>query len=132
LSGDYQTRTLVTSDGMVSSPENVTYRSRIICLEAGFDVQAGAEFLAENDPCTVGFDDVDCPNSNATSTTNVGCNTTPTATRIYEETVSGDVRSIICNSYPNHIYRLKNNGVLDPVDHNFTMDATPELSTTVF
>ena len=128
-SGNYQTKTLIASDGAVTSPEHVEYRSKMICLEAGFDVQSGAEFLAEIDPCVIGFDDVDCPNSNATSITNVGCNTNPTATRIYDESVSNDVRTIVCNSYPNHIYRLKNNEILLPVDHAFSMDATPQLAT---
>ncbi|OJJ23084.1 hypothetical protein BKI52_01670 [marine bacterium AO1-C] len=79
-------------------------------------------------PTTItGITDADCPNDNSTSTTNTGCSTNPTITSQYNESVAGNVRTIVSNTYPNHKYSTTS--TLTPIDRTLTVDATPAIAT---
>lgn len=78
---------------------------------------------------TTGIADADCANDNSTSTTNIGCSTDPTTTSQYNESVAGDIRTIVSNSYPNHKYSVT--GTLTPIDRTLTVDATPSVATSI-
>lgn len=73
-----------------------------------------------------GISDADCPNDNNTSTTNTGCSTDPTTTSKYVESVTGDLRTIVSNTYPNHKYSTTS--TLVPIDRTLTVDATPTIA----
>ncbi len=48
----YQTANTINSDGIIYQGDNVSYYSNEISLNPGFEVQLGAEFLADIAPCT--------------------------------------------------------------------------------
>ncbi len=51
-SGNYQASNTITSDAQIMATENVIYGANTICLEDGFEVVLGGEFLGEINPCT--------------------------------------------------------------------------------
>ena len=67
--------------------------------------------------------DVDCPNDNSLSFTDVGCDTPPTEISLYEETIVNDKRSMDVNGYPNHHYHAKSD--VHPINTTYTVDAIP-------
>lgn len=80
-----------------------------------------------------GIGDDECPNSNTTSYTNIGCCATPAITGTYTETVNADIRSISSNNFPNHNYCYNRPAQApSPVNYSFTLDATPSVSNTTY
>ncbi len=78
-------------------------------------------------PIFFGINDTYCPNNNSTSTTNVGCDTSPTMASVYMESVATDVRTMTSNSYPNHDYKVRD-GTLNPMTNTYMVDATPSVA----
>jgi len=125
---DIYVKEYITSDQPLSA-DNATFQAGdSIVLKPGF------EFSGANGSLNIivancedsGIDDANCPNSNSTSYTNIGCCETPATTSMYTETVNNDIRSIATNNFPNHNYCY--NTVAQqpsPVNYNLTMDATP-------
>lgn len=129
--GDHQTEQEIYSNGVVQNMDTVVYAAEQIDLDTGFQVQLGAHFTAEIDPCQAGINDVHCPNDNSTSLTDIGCNKNPTVPNVYTESVSGATRTINSNNYPNHIYQLKQNDTIVPVSRVYEMPAEPMLAASV-
>lgn len=121
---------LIESSHVVSSQNARFWAEDCIELKGGFEF-SGEELTIEiKDNCIVtGIEDAQCSNSNATSTTNIGCCATPSLTSEYDETVSGTIRTIVTNNYPNHEYCLSN-GTLTPISRTFTISTEPTLNAT--
>lgn len=112
----------------VSSNEAIFQAGDCISLEPGFEFSGGTFEASIEDCLLTGIDDIDCPNSNATSQVNIGCCLTPTSPSVYIETASGDIRTISTNNFPNHDYcYANNNNIPSPTDMTFTIDLTPSL-----
>ncbi len=50
-SDTYQASNTIASTGVVANTDNVTFSANIICLDNGFEVELGGEFLGEINPC---------------------------------------------------------------------------------
>jgi hypothetical protein len=74
------------------------------------------------------IDPIVCSNDNSTSSNNIGCCRTPSSTNVFSETVTGDVRTINSNTYPNHEFCFAAT-IPTPTDHTFNLDATPTKAT---
>ncbi len=79
-----------------------------------------------------GIGDDQCPNDNSTNQDNWDCDRTPSVSNEYEETVSGDTRTIVTNGVPNHDFRsqLVDMGIteLSASTETYAIDATPALA----
>ena len=53
------------------------------------------------------MEDDPCPNDNTLSFSNVGCDTEPSETSLYNETINGDLRTLNVNGYPNHHFHSR-------------------------
>lgn len=70
-----------------------------------------------------------CTSDQSLSFKNIECDMEPSKTSKYTETVSGDVRKMVVNSYPNHKYYSKTS--FKPSEKTFTVDATPSKAKSV-
>ncbi len=118
----------VESTHVFEAPHLRFWASKAIELKPGFEYSAGHFEAAIEDCIELGIDDSQCQNSNATNTTNIGCCATPAVANEYSETISGALRIITSNNFPNHDYCYSNgNNQPSPVDRTFEVDAVPTL-----
>lgn len=70
-----------------------------------------------------------CGSDNSTSTTNIGCCSTPQYDNNVMEIEYDDVRMISTNNYPDHEFCYTNNAhIPEPKNYLLSMDATPQLA----
>lgn len=107
----------------------------VVTLVASDDVTPSSESSAtftitdDDEPSTGGGT---CTNDNSLNTTNTSCTMTPTVANSYIETVTGDVRTIVTNRVPDHMYgnqvpNFVTNGLTSTTE-TFELDATPTLA----
>lgn len=73
-----------------------------------------------------------CDNDNSTSQTNIGCDTQPSVTNEYQESTSGDVRTITTNTYPNHSFTAaRPDASVEAINRTYTVDATPGTASAI-
>ncbi len=116
----------IESNHELSGDNARLWASECIELVDGFEFSGNELEIKINDCQDSGIDDLNCPNDNTISQTNIGCCATPTIMSEYSETVSAEVRTIVSNNFPNHDY-CYNNNVPMPVNRTFSMDASPIL-----
>lgn len=119
------TATSVSITGLDASTD---YNGAIIAKDGnGGSTESTFNFTTESG--SSGISDADCPNDNSTNTIDIGCSTDPTVANQYSESVSGDIRTVTTNTYPNHKFSTRSPDVFVTVfDRTYTMDATPSIA----
>ena len=74
---------------------------------------------------------ITCSGDNSINTTDVGCDMQPTKPNEYSEVVSGDVRTITTNTYPNHEFSVRQGASVSEFARTYTLDATPSVAASV-
>lgn len=121
---------IVSSQHKISSQNARLWAGECIILEEGFEFD-GDELEIKINNCTVtGIDDNNCPNSNVTSQTNIGCCLPPDTNSEYEEIISSDLRIITSNNLPNHDHCYAGGNMPYPIMQSFQVDLTPTLAST--
>ncbi|MFT5617111.1 MAG: hypothetical protein ACI85I_000327 [Arenicella sp.] len=106
---------------------NMKKNSLFVFVIALFCLISCQEDISDSNDSGV-IDPITCSSDNSMSNTNIGCCRTPSSVNIYSETVTGDVRTINSNTYPNHEFCFAAT-VPIPTDHTFNLDATPTKAT---
>ncbi len=88
--------------------------------------------ITDDDEPSTGGGGGTCANDNSLNTTNTDCTETPTVANEYMETVSGNIRTIVTNRVPDHMYgnqvrNIVTNGLTSTTE-TFELDATPMLA----
>lgn len=73
----------------------------------------------------------ECPNDNSLSFTNIGCDTQPSETSEYSESVNNDGKRVMqVNSYPNHEYSSPREAVVT-VDKTYEVSSNPQIAANI-
>ncbi len=121
---------IITDD--TEDEENETI---IVTLSATSNVTPSSDNTAtftitdDDEPSTGGGT---CTNDNSINLENTSCIATPTVANSYTETVSGELRTIVTNRVPDHMYgnqvpNIVTNGLTSTTE-TFRLDATPTLA----
>lgn len=120
----------IESNHEISSDNALFQATDFVSLTAGFEFSGGT-FEVMIDNCNItGIDDNNCPNSNSTSQSNIGCCVVPSIANVYNESLNNDIRTITTNNFPNHEYCHSNGNIPSPQSYTFEVDATPSLHCT--
>ena len=72
-----------------------------------------------------------CPNDNSTDQNNWDCDESPVVANSYNESISGDVRTIVTNGVPEHDYRNQIKNIVSSINTStktYLVDVTPSLA----